>query len=142
MKHMGFIVKEGINNFPASFGNALPFYGSKILYFLRAFAKLPLTEHGKSSSIFSSVGVSQFAFLSAATSLFSNPSLLSLTPPSSLFLVSLFLFLKVSFSLPSTPSPPVCLSSAPHASGPSREETPNFTIRGGGNPTLFVCSGV
>lgn len=84
------------------------FYWSKILYFLRAFAKLPLTRHRawKSSSVFSPVGVSPFAFLIAATSLFSNPSLLGLTPPSSLFLVSPFLFAPL-HALPSSP-PFIC----------------------------------
>lgn len=109
---MVFIVEEETINSAASFGHGLPFYGSKILYFRRVFAKLPLVQRRalKSSSIISQ------AFLSFLYSLLLLPCsliLLSLTPSSSLFLVSLFL--KVSFSPRYTPS------LQPDSSGPGRE---------------------
>lgn len=87
MKHMEFIVKEGINNLLASFSNSLPYHGSESLYFLKAFAKLPLTQHRawKSSSV---IFGGCFCLLSSLLLLPCSLILLTLSLPSSVFLVS------------------------------------------------------
>ena len=140
MKHMVFIVKEGIvNSFQEVSLMVCLFMGRRscissehLLNFL-----LHSTEHGRAAAS-SFVGVSQLAFLFASTSLFSNPSqFLSLFPVPGLSLP----FPKSVLFSPLRALP----SNLPsiwqwYSWAKQRGDTVDFTM--GGKPIMFVFSGI